>query len=134
VQLALSTATPSLGGALPKLVTLKIGYEEPHYYSRGANVSAAGFGSMETSTLSRKSRQLMSIRPTMSLLSHTLNEEDEEQSPSTINVLATQTEASMSSTSFTIPRRSTIDADVSFFVFSCDLSIFQGYSLIGQAT
>jgi hypothetical protein len=55
----------------------------------------------------------MQLKARTSLGSSTLSEEDEEQSLSTINVLAAQTEASMSSTSFAIPRKSTIDADVS---------------------
>jgi hypothetical protein len=68
-----------------------------------------------------------------SLNSSTLSEEDEEQSSSTINVLAAQTEASMSSTSFAIPRKSTIDADVSSFS-TCNLSMSKTRSNIGQAT
>ena len=57
------------------------------------------------------------MRGQSSLSSNVLSEEDEDEVSSTINVLAAQTEASMSSTSFTIPRRSTIDADVSLLYF-----------------
>lgn len=49
--------------------------------------------------------------------------EDEEEA-NTVNVLETKTEASMSSASFAIPRRATIEADVSFFsLFRFDFSM-----------
>jgi hypothetical protein len=116
--LSLSTATPSLGGTLPKLATLKIGYEVPRYnYQqglRGCTIPTIGFDRSEKLEMFRKST---SMREKLSLASSALDEADEGSSPGTINVLATQAEASMSSTSFTIPRRSTIDADVrSFFI------------------
>lgn len=117
VQLSLSTATPSLGGALPKLATLKINYEVPRYnYGRKNAPSSTAF-------FSRSSAIEHSIMPSMiarySLDDNSGIECDDEQTQSAINVLATQTEASMSSTSFNIPRRSTIDSDVSlsFFCF-----------------
>jgi hypothetical protein len=119
--LSLSTATPSLGGALPKLATLKIGYEVYHnnYQYDGSVVRAAGFISADFSKQSRKLRRPISMRAQSSLSSSALEDVDEDESPSTINVLATQTEASMSSSSFAIPRRSTIDADVSLSFFFC---------------
>jgi hypothetical protein len=55
------------------------------------------------------------VRARTTLDSRALSEKDEEKSSELINVLATEAEASMSSTSFTIPRRATIDADVSLF-------------------
>ncbi len=62
-----------------------------------------------------KSSSRMRMRAQTSLSSNGLTEDDGLESSNTVNVLATQTEASMSSTSFAIPRRSTIDADVSLF-------------------
>jgi len=113
--LSLSTATPSLGGALPKLATLKIGYEAYRYNYRGETnaLHESSLLSGESFKLSRKLRLPTSMRSMSYLSSSTMDEAEEDQSPSTINVLATQTEASMSSASFAIPRRSTIDADVS---------------------
>jgi len=112
VQLSLSTAIPSLGGAPPKLATLKIDYEKPSYNRRGLSPGVEFF---KEATLCKSTRFAVPRRmlASTSLNSSTLSEEDEEQSLSTINVLAAQTEASMSSTSFAIPRKSTIDADVS---------------------
>ncbi|CAF1067205.1 unnamed protein product [Rotaria sordida] len=41
----------------------------------------------------------------------TIEDEDDDDAETKVNVLASKTEASMSSTSFVIPRRSTIDSD-----------------------
>ncbi len=60
-----------------------------------------------------KSSSPMRMRAQTSLSSNGFTEDDGLGSSNTVNVLATQTEASMSSTSFAIPRKSTIDADVS---------------------
>lgn len=125
-QLALSTATPSLGGAPPKLNTLKIAYYQPHYdhhedYDR---LEACGLEDLKTSALcdfgldgvdvvSKKSKGFVSMRGRSSLRKQRIAEEKEEESPNTVNVLSTTTEASMSSASFAIPRKSTIEADVS---------------------
>ncbi len=144
-QLSLSTATPSLGGAPPKLTTLKINYYQPPSYqfrdydrlaleSEICNQSAL-LCSLDDAPLrrSKKSKGFVSLRGRSSLNSKRIVEEDEEATSNTVNVLSTTTEASMSSSSFAIPRRSTIDADVSLFPF-CGLSIFKDHSLIGQAT
>lgn len=140
VQLSLSTATPSLGGAPPKLATLKIGYEvsrDIRYistYSKPQYLAAAGFMDECSSLRRSKSFGLTKMKARSTLSSSALGEEkEEEQSSPTINVLAAQTEASMSSTSFAIPRRSTIDADVSS-LFSCNLLISKNYFYIGQTT
>lgn len=112
--MSLSTATPSLGGALPKLTTLKIGYEVARYdhgYDRLGGLESARF--MSASKQMKKSSGLPNLRPRLSFASSGVTEEDEERSTNSVNVLATETEASMSSSSFTIPRRATIDADVS---------------------
>lgn len=62
----------------------------------------------------------MSFRARSSLNSKEIAEENEDSSETerTVNVLGTNTEASMSSSSFAIPRRSTIDADVSSLISS----------------
>jgi len=117
----LSTATPSLGGALPKLATLKIGYEVPHYNRDYGLVYAeqcskkSGF--LGAGLMSRKSLPYKKMRAQTSLSSNGLSKQDGNESSELVNVLATETEASMSSTSFNIPRRATIDADVSLFFY-----------------
>lgn len=63
---------------------------------------------------SKKSRGFVSFRGKSSLSSKPIAEEGGLNIDNTVNVLSTTTEASMSSSSFAIPRRSTIDADVSF--------------------
>ncbi|CAF1452317.1 unnamed protein product [Rotaria sordida] len=111
IQLSLSTATPSLGGVPPKLATLKIGYEVPYYdYDRTHNLCATGLLESSASSL-KKSSGFMRMRAQTSLASSSLEETNERQPSNMVNVLAAQTEASMSSTSFAIPRRTTIDAD-----------------------
>jgi hypothetical protein len=126
-QLSLSTATPSLGGAPPKLTTLKIDYYQPRYsHDRSDALEEAedfclraksGFLS-SASRQSKKSRGFSSFRARSSLNSKQIVEENGLDTQNAVNVLSTTTEASMSSTSFAIPRRSTIDADVSFLFFS----------------
>ncbi|CAF0995433.1 unnamed protein product [Adineta steineri] len=123
-QLSLSTATPSLGGAPPKLNTLKVTYYQPRYNNYqdydslkdGAQyLTAAGLsecGLVESSARkSRKSKPFASFRGRSSLNPKNILEEDEDETSNAVNVLSTTTEASMSSSSFAIPRRSTIDAD-----------------------
>ena len=111
--MSLSTATPSLGGALPKLATLKIGYEVARYdydYARKSR-SSSGVNLMSFTRLAAKSEKSMRLRAQTSLMSSEVKEEG--QLIDSVNVLAAETEAGMSSSSFTIPRRATIDADVS---------------------
>ena len=79
--------------------------------SEELNFSAQLFSASATSM--RKSRRLPSFRGRSSLSSKDVVEEDHSHTIDTVNVLSTTTEAGMSSTSFAIPRRSTIDADVS---------------------
>jgi len=128
-QLSLSTATPSLGGAPPKLTTLKIDYYQPRYYAeeRLSDVECkAQILSLKSNSFlthfkaekSKKSRGFVSFRGRSSLNSKPTVEENGMDTENTVNVLSTTTEASMSSTSFAIPRRSTIDADVSFLFVS----------------
>jgi len=62
----------------------------------------------------KKLRRFASFRERQSLSSKNIIEEETSNTENTVNVLSTTAEASMSSTSFAIPRRSTIDADVSF--------------------
>ncbi|CAF2559137.1 unnamed protein product [Rotaria sp. Silwood2] len=112
VQLSLSTATPSLGGVPPKLATLKIGYEAPDYdYDRARNLNKAGLLSNSSQSCSTKPYVCRKMVTQLSLASSRLEEADEQQPLNMVNVLAAQAEASMSSTSFAIPRRATIDAD-----------------------
>ncbi|CAF1298264.1 unnamed protein product [Adineta ricciae] len=125
-QLSLSTAKPSLGGAPPKLSTLKIEYYQPRYESRSYDCALLDEGlcdmkySLSTSGLaaeevprSRKAKGFVSFRGRSALASKPLSEDDEDydRAQNIVNVLSTTTEASMSSSSFAIPRRATIEAD-----------------------
>ena len=146
VQLSLSTATPSLGGTPPKLATLRVGYYQPpapSYPSGGASYLMAS-GLMDDmdecrredapsrALEKRKSAKSMSFRARTSLRSQSIEESCEYESPeSTVNVLAAKTEASMSSASFSIPRRSTIAADVSS---SCSLTKHRRHSSSHRAS
>ncbi|UJR08438.1 hypothetical protein I4U23_012708 [Adineta vaga] len=111
VQLSLSTAMPSLGGALPKLATMKIGYGIPDYYRRRSSSTDAPTSCLKSaSKYQKKSFTLSKTR------SHTYDKscyesDADDKSSNSINILATQTEVSMSSASFTILRRATINAD-----------------------
>jgi hypothetical protein len=119
----LSTAVPSLGGALPKLATLKIEYETSRVFYNQAKSKGFGFFSSSTnSSIGSSSYNMPRMRAHTTLSSGMTNED--EQSEGTINVLSTQTEASMSSSSFSIPRRSTIDADVSSFFYMLLIDLF----------
>lgn len=71
----------------------------------------------EEAPRSKKAKGFVSFRGRSALASKQLSEDDEDydKTPNTVNVLSTTTEASMSSSSFAIPRRATIEADVSFF-------------------
>ena len=120
--MSLSTATPSLGGVSPKLATLKLGYEVPHFdYDGMSSLNESSRMYKAFAAPAKKSSGFMRIRALSSLAPSSYEEADEPQSLNTVNVLAARTEASMSSASFAIPRRSTIDADVSLFSF-CYLS------------
>ncbi|CAF4255353.1 unnamed protein product, partial [Adineta steineri] len=123
-QLSLSTATPSLGGAPPKLSTLKVTYYQPrynncrnnnHFIDENECVKRINGSTSRVSESSGRrfmnSDMFASVRGRSSLNSKNILEEDEEETSNTVNVLSTTTEASMSSSSFAIPRRSTIDAD-----------------------
>ena len=130
-------------------MTWKIDYYRPQYnYHQSSDYDRLGkldelclqssalcdMGSAEFSSVSKKSKRFMSLRGRSSLSSKQIIEEEEDHSAAnTVNVLSTTAEASMSSTSFTIPRRSTIDADVSCFPFQI-LSFSKHQYLIGQAT
>ncbi|CAF3497434.1 unnamed protein product [Rotaria sp. Silwood1] len=111
-QFSLSTATPSLGGAAPKLATLKVNCRQYHgvpqrFMSQSAQSTLSMGGSF-----SRASRKLSDVREQTSLISSASSyNDDEDTSQSIVNVLGSKAEMSFSSTSFTIPRRSTIDAD-----------------------
>ncbi|CAF3662575.1 unnamed protein product [Rotaria socialis] len=121
---SLSTATPSLGGTPPKLSTLKIDYYKPPpmIYHRptyelcssssdqGESLDAfAGKGVKFSSNRSKGA--FRSFRGKSSLNYDPTIEENNEAAETQVNVLTSTTEASMSSTSFVIPRRSTIDSD-----------------------
>ncbi|CAF1392753.1 unnamed protein product [Rotaria sordida] len=120
---SLSTATPSLGGVPPKLHTLKIDYYKPPViYHRQRSQSEANelescyaLGKAEMAIrpqMKRSKGAFRSFRGKLSLAyDPTIEDYDEESAETTVNVLASKTEASMSSTSFVIPRRSTIDSD-----------------------
>ena len=65
--------------------------------------------------MSRRALPFKKMRAQTSLSSNGISEKEEKNHQELVNVLATETEASMSSASFNIPRRATIDADVSLF-------------------
>jgi hypothetical protein len=128
-QLSLSTATPSLGGAPPKLMTLKVNYyQRPNYRADQCYFSSiaeeadmeddvcylqsAGLAELSVQP-SRKRKGFASFRERSSLNSKSVDGKETTEAENTVNVLSTTAEASMSSTSFAIPRRATIDADVS---------------------
>lgn len=79
----------------------------------------------------RKFSLMTTMEAIQSLGPGSVNDESEDQSLNTINVLATQTDASMSSSNFAIPRRSTIDADVSLSVLFLVDSVQSFFSHIG---
>ncbi len=126
-QLSLSTATPSLGGAPPKLTTLKIDYYQPRYIhhqsydydrlSEDMHLQAVELCGAAAPMKSKKSKGFVRLRARSVFHSKPNIEEEGWDTENTVNVLSTTTEASMSSTSFAIPRRSTINADVSFLFF-----------------
>ncbi|CAM4962810.1 unnamed protein product [Rotaria socialis] len=121
---SLSTATPSLGGTPPKLSTLKIDYYKPSppTYHRPTRKSQAvvmdrgeSLDAIELQCASLYSKRskgaFRSFRGKSSLNYDPTIEENNEAAETQVNVLTSTTEASMSSTSFVIPRRSTIDSD-----------------------
>ncbi|CAF3019854.1 unnamed protein product [Rotaria sp. Silwood2] len=111
-QFSLSTATPSLGGAAPKLATLKVNCRQYHGVPQRVMSSYAGGISAMSTSFSKTSRKLSDVREQTSLISSASSyNDDEDTSRSIVNVLGSKAEMSFSSTSFTIPRRSTIDAD-----------------------
>ena len=119
----MSTAAPSLGGVPPKLATLKVNYLQPrlHYKNKPVIWPTMAQKSIEKTlsnqalaVRSRIPNRLFSLREQSSLDSHLSYKDEQSNNEDTINVLSTTTEASLSSASFTIPRQSTIDADVGF--------------------
>ncbi|CAF2952157.1 unnamed protein product [Rotaria sp. Silwood2] len=120
---SLSTATPSLGGTPPKLNTLRIDYCKP-IFTHNRRIPRSHTQTFDKLQLSecglmddsmsdkRKGGAFKSLRGKLSLdYDPTIEDEGEESADTEINVLTSKTEASMSSTSFVIPRRSTIDSD-----------------------
>lgn len=125
-QFSLSTATPSLGGSPPKLNTLKIGY---YYYRPPASYRSKDLydASVELDYCSElascsiqeaslfagdmKKKKTSNFRARKALSSNAIAEEGGLDTDDTVNVLSTTTAASMSSSSFTIPRRCTIESD-----------------------
>ncbi|CAF2050164.1 unnamed protein product [Rotaria magnacalcarata] len=119
---SLSTATPSLGGTPPKLSTLKVDYYKPPmiYHvpsyalessildeSESLDSSAGKFMKLSTN---RSKGAFRSFRGKSSLNYDSTIGENDEAAETQVNVLTSTTEASMSSASFVIPRRSTIDS------------------------
>lgn len=66
----------------------------------------------ESPAFSKSSRKQLSFRGRTKLNSYDPTIEDDEETPEYVNVLQTTAEASLSSSSFAIPRRATIEADV----------------------
>ncbi|CAF3952179.1 unnamed protein product, partial [Rotaria sordida] len=111
-QFSLSTSTPSLGGAAPKLATLKVNCRQYHAIPQRSMSSVPGSIPTIGASFSRTSRKLSNVREQTSLISSASSyNDDEDTSQSIVNVLGSKAEMSFSSTSFTIPRRSTINAD-----------------------
>ena len=84
-------------------------------YDMKYSLSACGLEA-EEAPRSRRAKGFVSFRGRSALTSKPFSEDDEDhdRAQNTVNVLSTTTEASMSSSSFAIPRRATIEADVSF--------------------
>lgn len=121
-QFSLSTATPSLGGSPPKLNTLKINYYQPppprrpdlNYVPYSVSPCSDGFDEAELHggiKMNSKKKTNMSLRQRTTLSSESIVEDSYINSDDTVNVLSTTTQASMSSSSFNIPRRCTIESD-----------------------
>ncbi|CAF3032987.1 unnamed protein product [Rotaria sp. Silwood2] len=120
---SLSTATPSLGGTPPKLSTLKIDYyKAPATYSkrilRSESRNLDNYNSLEcqlmaeSEPMKRSKGAFRSFRGKSTLAyDPTIEAEDNESAEMKVDVLTSKAEASMSSTSFVIPRRSTIDSN-----------------------
>ena len=118
-QFSLSTATPSLGGAAPKLTTLKVNSRQYRTTPRSPMLSwGSGTSPMHVSSMSR-ARNVTEMRDMTSLNIGTAWGDDEEDPLRNIsNALETQAEMTFSSTNFIISRRSSIDADVSIYYCS----------------
>ncbi|CAF1148290.1 unnamed protein product [Rotaria sordida] len=111
-QFSLSTATPSLGGSAPKLATLKVNNRQYHGVPQRFMSSAAQSMLSMGGSMSRASKELSHVRERTSLTSSADSyNDDEDTSQNIVNVLGSKADMSFSITSFTIPRRSTIDAD-----------------------
>ena len=117
--MSLSTARPSLSGVPPKLATLKIDYKRSSYRA-ARNIYKSAENDLDFAPVRSSAIQCRSLRLTTALSTDSVSLLDENNLPtqSTINVLAAQTEPSMSSTSFAIPRQSTIEADVGLGSFN----------------
>ncbi|CAF3374423.1 unnamed protein product [Rotaria sp. Silwood1] len=113
----------SLGGAPPKLSTLKINYYKPPvtYSKRTLRAETVDMDDcvhvqclldVQSESIRRSKGAFKSYRGKSSLADDlTIENQDEEYAKAQVNVLASKTEASMSSTGFVIPRQSTIDSD-----------------------
>ncbi|CAF1195937.1 unnamed protein product [Adineta ricciae] len=111
VHLSLSTAMPSLGGVSPKLRTLAVSYKVFNNYRRRSSSSDAPTNCLRSSVKKNKKSLKVSKRCSPAF-EHSLSVDDSDsESSHSVNVLTTRTETSMSSTSFTILRPATIDAD-----------------------
>ncbi|CAF2613652.1 unnamed protein product [Rotaria sp. Silwood2] len=114
---------PSLGGTPPKLNTLKIDYYKPSFtYERRIPQSKTleldhcelrACGLIDEGVSEKSKRNAFRSARSKSLLGYdpTIEDADEESAATEVNVLISKTEASISSSSFVIPRRSTIDSD-----------------------
>ncbi len=126
-QLSLSTATPSLGGAPPKLMTLNVksyqsSYHRGEKFYHHTRFRPAFFEKFR----SEEARAYADTEYSKCLDRRIVDEKETADEENIVNVLSTTAEASMSSTSFTIPRRATIDADVSVH-FSFPMRFFSSH-------
>ncbi|CAF4297463.1 unnamed protein product [Rotaria sp. Silwood2] len=120
---SLSTAKPSLGGTPPKLNTLNIDYYKPLVIDSkqipkteltdSIASTTSKFAVMHESTPTDRWKDVFRSFRAKSLLAHdpTIEDKDAEFDETKVNILASKTAASMSSISFVIPRRSTIDSN-----------------------
>ncbi|CAF1167549.1 unnamed protein product [Didymodactylos carnosus] len=104
---SLSTATPSLGGSPPKLGTMKVNYntydnfDERYKQTRHSKSFRSINRSVNQSLMLSTSIDVHSYDPTI--------EDSYGELP--LNVLISRTETSLSSSTFVIPRKATIEAD-----------------------
>lgn len=120
------------------MTTLKVNY--PQYHGFEQNLQRLNHKAMmlesAAASFSMSSKKISNVRDRTSLSRSDYSyNEDEDASQNLVNVLGSKAEMSLSCASFSNPRRSTIDADVSFLLNTVRLysSVFI-YIKKGQTT